>query len=452
MNHPRMMLAAPASGSGKTTVTCGILRALVQRGVKVSSFKCGPDYIDPLFHETVLGTKSGNLDLFFQEPSVLRYLFCERARDTELSVLEGVMGYYDGMAAHTWEGSSYDVARMLGAPVILVVNARGQSLSALATLRGFLGDGPDSGIRGVIFNQMSQRVYEALSPQVEKLGVKPLGYVPRTPELMLESRHLGLVTPGELEHIAQKMDQLAALLEETVDIDGMLTLARAALPLDAPPPPLPAPGKPVILAVARDEAFCFLYGDNLALLERLGAELRFFSPLSDDCLPSGCQGILLCGGYPELYGQRLSQNVSMRQCVRSAIAGGMPCLAECGGFLYLHQQLEDWNGTDWPMVGAVAGRAYNTGKLNRFGYLRLTANHPGSLLVPGEELRGHEFHYYESESCGTDCTAAKPFGGKTWACIHGDETLFAGFPHLSYWSNPRFVSRFLQQCAQREGL
>ena len=450
MNSPRLLFAAPASGSGKTTLVCGLLRALKNRGQAVRSFKCGPDFIDPLFHETVVGVPSGTLDLFFGAEEQLRGLFCRHAARAEISLIEGVMGYYDGLGAAADRASSYEVAKALDAPVVLVVDGRGQSLSALATLEGFLRFRSDSRIRGVIFNRMSEGVYAALKPQVKELGIRPLGYVPRAPELMIESRHLGLVTPGEIEDLGQKLDALAALLERTVDMDGLLQLAAEAPALTAPPatpvPPMPS----TRIAVARDEAFCFLYQDNLDLLQDYGAELLFFSPLHDAALPAGAQGLILPGGYPELYAQALSANESMRRSIRAAIQGGLPCLAECGGFLYLHRALEDMAGHAWPMVGVLDAGAYRTPRLGRFGYITLSAKADTAFLPAGESVRGHEFHYFESESCGDALRAQKPAGSRGWDCCHSRGPLLMGFPHLYYPSNPHFIERFLRACADKE--
>ncbi|NCB31975.1 MAG: cobyrinate a,c-diamide synthase, partial [Clostridia bacterium] len=349
MNNPRVLLAAQASGSGKTMITCGILQALHKRGMKVSSFKCGPDYIDPMFHEKVIGVRAGNLDLFFSGEASLRRQFCRDAEGAELSVIEGVMGYYDGLAASSDEASTYKIARALQAPVVLIVNARGQSLSALAVLEGFLRFRADSGIRGVIFNQMSERIFLSLKREIEKLGVIPLGCVPRAEELVIESRHLGLVTPDEIANLSDKLCRLAALLEKTLDIEALIALATDAVELSRPEPETLPPMPKTKLAVARDKAFCFFYKDNLSLLEKLGAEILYFSPIHDEELPQGAQGLLLPGGYPELYAKALSENTAMRASVVKAVRAGIPCLAECGGFLYLHRELEDMNGVFYPM-------------------------------------------------------------------------------------------------------
>ena len=448
MDSPRLLFAAPASGSGKTTVVCGLLRALKNRGKGVRAFKCGPDFIDPLFHETVVGVPSGTLDLFFSDQDQLKRLYCRHAAGADLCLIEGVMGYYDGLGAATDRASSYAVARALDAPVMLIVDGRGQSLSALATLEGFLRFREDSRIRGVLFNRMSESVYNALKPQVEALGVRPLGYVPKAPEVMVESRHLGLVTPGEIEDLGQKLDALAALLERTVDMEGLLALAGSAPALEAPPaPPIP-PLPRTRIAVARDQAFCFLYRDNLDLLADYGAELIFFSPLHDDALPAGAQGLILPGGYPELHARALSENESMRRSVREAIQNGLPCLAECGGFLYLHRELEDMEGRSWPMAGVLDARAYRTPRLGRFGYITLTAKADTAFLPAGETVRGHEFHYFESESCGDALRAQKPTGSRCWDCGHSRGNLLMGFPHLYYPSDPQLIERFLRACAK----
>ena len=449
MRSPRILFAAPASGSGKTTIVCGILRALKNRGKRVSAFKCGPDYIDPMFHERVVGVKSGTLDLFFSDEAQLRRLYAQNAEDSDCAVIEGVMGFYDGLRAAGDEASTYAVAKALRAPVVLIVDARGQSLSALATLKGFLDYRSDSGIKGVIFNRMSEHVYQALKPEVEAIGVVPVGYVPKSDALMLESRHLGLVTPDEVADLSEKLDALAALLTETLDFDALNRLMQIAPALDVPEPPV-APAMPgTTIAVARDEAFCFLYRDNLTLLERYGARLRFFSPLHDAALPEGAQGLLLPGDYPELYAEALSQNAAMRGAIRAAIENGMPCFGECGGFLYLHETLSDMDGNRRPMCGVIRADAFRTGKLSRFGYVTLSANADSAFFRAGESIRAHEFHYFESTDPGASFTAAKP-NGREWPCMHAAGNLLAGFAHLFYESNPKPIERFLRACARED--
>ncbi len=449
MRSPRLVLAAPASGSGKTTITCGILKALLVRGRRVVSFKCGPDYIDPMFQRAALGVPSGTLDLFFCTPEQLLLLYGCNAANADCAVIEGVMGYYDGLSAASDEASTYAIAKTLQAPVVLILNARGQSVSALASLKGFLDFRPDSNIKGVIFNQMSEPVFRALAPAVREMGVVPIGHLPKTDNLVIESRHLGLVTPDAVRDLNDRLDRLAGRLSETLDLDALEALMHDAPELDIPAEPAVPDLPHTRVAVACDEAFCFLYRDNLALLERYGAELLFFSPLHDAALPESAQGLILPGGYPELFARQLSENVSMCASVKTAIENGMPTVAECGGFLYLHETLEDMDGTAYPMCGVLHARAYRTQKLARFGYITLTANADGAFLKKGEPVKAHEFHYFESEDCGSDCTATKP-NGRTWTCMHQCGNLLAGFAHLFHASNPKPIERFLRACAKED--
>ncbi len=450
MNAPRIIFAAPASGSGKTTVTCGVLQALKNRGIPVCSFKCGPDYIDPMFQEKVIGVRSGTLDLFFSPADLLKRLFCRHAKNAELSVIEGVMGYYDGLATDSDEASTYAVAKALEAPVVLIINGRGQALSALATLEGFLRFRPDSRIRGVIFNQMSEAVFNALKPKIVEIGVLPIGCVPKVPDLVIESRHLGLVTPGEIADLSDKLQKLAQLLENTLDLDALIALSREVPEIEYEEAPLPAKLPRTNIAIAYDEAFCFLYKDNLALLEEYGASISYFSPIRDKALPDKTDGLILPGGYPELYAKELSENTAMREAVASAVLGGMPTLAECGGFLYLHRELEDMNGRFYPMAGVLPGKAYRTNRLGRFGYITLSPKEDSAFLEAGEEIRAHEYHYFESEDPGDGFLAVKPNGKRKWECMIASGNLLCGFPHLFYESNSKLIERFLRRSAGEE--
>ena len=455
MRVPRIMLAAPASGSGKTLITCGILQALVNRGFNVASFKCGPDYIDPMFHSRVIGVKSGNLDTFFTDRETTRFLFGRRAAEAEVSVVEGVMGYYDGLGGISEEASSSDVAETLDMPVVLVVNCRGMSISVVPLIKGFLEYQKPSHIRGVILNQMPKALYPDMKEQIERwLPVKVLGYVPKAEDLVLESRHLGLVLPGEIERLKEKLNQLAEVIEESIDLDAFLAMAWEAEDFTYETPGiLKLSGTEKIrIGVAEDEAFCFTYRDNLQLLKDMGAELVSFSPIRDKSLPEGLHGLLLSGGYPELHAKELSENESMRRSIREAIEKGLPCIAECGGFLYLHQTLEGADGVEYPMADVVKARAYRTDRLSRFGYIKMEAKRDQLILKEGEKARGHEFHYWESENCGDAIHAKKPLRKRSWDCVHGTDTLYAGFPHLFFYSNPAVAWNFLQKCEEYQCL
>lgn len=450
MKRNRIMIAAPKSGSGKTMITCGLLQALLDREEKVLAYKCGPDYIDPMFHRRVLGIPGRNLDTFFTGEEKTRELFLESSTEGSFCVMEGVMGLFDGLGGIREEGSSYHLAKVTRTPILLVVDAKGMGRSVLALLAGFLTYDEEKLIKGVLFNRMAKGYYEILKPLIEEeLHLPVVGYLPEQKELTLESRHLGLLMPGEVENLQDKMKSLAEVLTKTVDMGKILQIGRAACDLKGDTK-TEWTGREEIaptikIAVARDEAFCFYYEENLKLLEKLGAELVYFSPLWEKGLPEGVSGLLLGGGYPELYAEALSANESMRESIKKTVEGGMPTLAECGGFLYLHETLE--SKEEFPMAGVLPGKGFNTGKLVRFGYIEIEEKQ-SSFLPPGEKIRGHEFHYYDTEYNGEDCLAIKPVTGRSYPCIVSNETCFLGFPHLYYPSNPAFVKNFIRKAKE----
>ena len=457
----RIMIAAPKSGSGKTTITCALLQILKERGENISSCKCGPDYIDPMFHRQVLGVPARNLDTFFTGEEQTKELFLQGRGDGDLVVMEGVMGLYDGLGGIREEGSSYHLAKVTNTPIILAVDAKGMGKSVIPLVAGFLAYDEAHLIKGVIFNRMSAAYYEILKPLAEEeLGITVLGYFPENKTLQIASRHLGLLLPNELEDLKGQIQTAAQKLQETVDIGGLLQIAENAEPLAVTgcedkqisqksgeecmcQHAKKSAEKPRI-AVARDEAFCFYYEENLRMLEQAGTELVFFSPLHDAALPENIHGLLLGGGYPEIYAKQLSENEAMRTAVREAILSGLPTVAECGGFLYLHTILTDREGHSYPMAGVLPGKCFDTGKLVRFGYIELEEKN-GHFLSQGRRIRGHEFHYYDSEDNGADCTACKPTTGRNYACIHTGASYWYGFPHLYYPSCPEFAESFVEK-------
>ena len=449
MRIPRILLAAGASGSGKTLITCGLLQALVNRNLKTASFKCGPDYIDPMFHSRVIGAKSRNLDTFLTGEAVTRYLLGSNAADCDIAVMEGVMGYYDGLGGTTSKASAYDLAVTTDTPVILIVNSRGMSVSLAAYIKGFLDYKENSHIVGVIFNQMSPMLYPRMKELVEReLGIRVFGYVPKVEDCVIESRHLGLVLPEEIPELKEQLMKLAGILEKTLEMDEIIRLAGDAPELSIETQVTNMVGEPVRVAVAQDEAFCFFYEDNFRLLQEMGAELAPFSPIHDREFPKDVDGLLLYGGYPELNGKALEDNFSMRQAVKQKIAEGLPCMAECGGFMYLHEEMEDMDGTVRQMAGVIPGKVYRTGRLNRFGYTILKQKQTVFGDAALGEIPAHEFHYFDSENCGTDFEAQKPLSNRSWECIHGNDRLLAGFPHLHYYGNPKVARAFLNQCLE----
>lgn len=536
----RIMIAGTASGCGKTMVTTGLLQCLLDRGLKPASFKCGPDYIDPMYHSRVLGTKSGNLDPFFYTPEQLWRILESGSRGSSPAVLEGVMGYYDGIG-FTSDGGSADVAETLQTPVILVVDCRGMAASIRAVLHGYLTYRVPSMIRGVIFNRLPEKLALRAADAAREYGLRPLGYLPVRPELSVPDRHLGLVTPEEIRLHREILRTIAAAIEETVDVEGILELAaeagspdpfpgepaeadRISDPAGQPVGTADAPGdpdqmtgasggigritggsgqtvrmthdpewhvrpeiagsedesgaseervpffenrrvgrwtgqsaenrneprpveSPVRIAFAQDEAFCFTYRESLEILEDSGCLLVPFSPLRDRSLPEDTWGVLLSGGYPELHAGRLSRNTELRTDLKKRLEDGMPCIAECGGFLYLHDILCDADGTDYPVAGYFPGTRAHRHRLDRFGYLEMTARTDGLLCPAGTTFRAHEFHYWDSNRPGEDFTAIRADGSRTWLCGYHTETLYAGFPHLALGAWPEAVHRFREACA-----
>ena len=445
----RIMIAAPQSGSGKTLITCALLQALKEKNYYLESFKCGPDYIDPMFHKTVLGISSRNLDPFFTEDSVTRMLLAKGQDSRDLAVIEGVMGLYDGLGGIREEASSYALAKATNTPIILTVNARGMGRSLLALLSGFLQYDTAHLIKGVILNQTPSSFASVLSKEIEETFHIPIvASFPVRDDVRIESRHLGLVMPYELEDIQSRLKIASQVLCENANIEQILEIAKSAPKLEYDVKrdiKQKLTEKTIRIGVARDEAFCFYYEDNLDLLKSLGAKLIFFSPLHDDTLPKDLDGILFGGGYPELYLKELEENESMRNSVKSAIENKMPSLAECGGFMYLHDTIFDSEKKPYKMAGVIHACCMKKERLVRFGYLTLNSK-TDSFLQKGETIRGHEFHYYDSEDNGECAIAKKPVGTRSWECVHAGSDHWWGFAHLSYYSNPKFAEKFAEAC------
>ena len=445
----RIMIAAPQSGSGKTLITCALLQALKEKNYYLESFKCGPDYIDPMFHKTVLGISSRNLDPFFTEDSITRMLLAKGQDSRDLAVIEGVMGLYDGLGGIREEASSYALAKATNTPILLTVNARGMGRSLLALLSGFLQYDTAHLIKGVILNQTPSSFASVLAKEIEEtFHIPVVASFPVRDDVRIESRHLGLVMPYELEDIQSRLKIASQVLCENANIEQILEIAKSAPKLEYDVKrdiKQKLTEKTIRIGVARDEAFCFYYEDNLDLLKSLGAKLIFFSPLHDDTLPKDLDGILFGGGYPELYLKELEENESMRNSVKSAIENKMPSLAECGGFMYLHDTIFDSEKKPYKMAGVIHACCMKKERLVRFGYLTLNSK-TDSFLQKGETIRGHEFHYYDSEDNGECAIAKKPVGTRSWECVHAGSDHWWGFAHLSYYSNPKFAEKFAEAC------
>ena len=591
---PRVMIAGTGSGCGKTTIVCGILKSLKEKGMRAGSFKCGPDYIDPMYHSIASGSASCNLDPWFFSGGELRKMLGTFSRGKDLAVIEGVMGYYDGMGFSS-VCSSAEVARSTDTPVVLVVDCAGAGHSALAVLKGFLEFEPDHRIRGVIFNRMSAAFYDKAADYVRKLGMIPMGFVPRKAEISFKSRHLGLVVPGSAGYnegnaggdsagsspicagynegnagekpagkdpgynesirvVEDEISRISELVSAHVDLDALVELARSAEPLAVNDPEeaetfaLPGGGfekeeadgnalrggcsdleeaetfaprggcsgakddgsersalnysgggrtglaarpkerageRRLRVGLASDEAFCFFYPQDAALLEAENCELVRFSPLRADQLPNGLDALILPGGYPELYAKELSEKKRLLAMISEAVAGGMPCIAECGGFMLLTEGIsaansceggknslknacggqklrentsdltgrelnsgspDDINNTSgsFRMAGVVGGRCFDTGRLRRFGYVEMTARTDGLLAAKGQRLAAHEFHYWDCTEPGDAFDVVKASGSARWTAAHVTPTLYAGFPHVPLSANREAARRFLK--------
>lgn len=489
------LITAGASGSGKTSVVVGLLSLLQKKGYNVGSFKCGPDYIDPMFHRAVMGVESHNLDLFLASADRVKEFYQRYSAGKTAVICEGAMGYFDGLGGITDEASAWKVADTLDLPVIAVIDAKGASLSIAAQILGLKSLRQPHHIVGVILNKCSKMLYQRLKPALEtETGVKIIGCLPYVEGAEFSSRHLGLYTAGEISDINQRIDKIAAALEDSLDfnafeelckrnvkagdgveqveleeskncasdgedctLDGRKTCANE-LGYAESRKTCANCGKPdastdckthakAKIAVAFDDAFCFLYEETLDTLKEQGAELVFFSPLHDEGLPKGVSGLYLPGGYPELFAGELSFNEDMLKDIKSAIESGLPTVAECGGFLYLCESLEDGNGDIYEQVGIFKGAATNKEKLVRFGYSLLSQEEDSLLFRKGEEVPMHEFHYWDAADPGSDLLATKPLGGRSYRCAYSTDTLYAGFPHLYLAGKPKLAARFVEKAA-----
>ena len=461
----RIMLAAPRSGSGKTMLTCAFLEVLKSRDLSPLSYKVGPDYIDPMFHKKILGIDSRNLDIYFSGPDGVRKIMSECKPG--YAVIEGVMGLYDGTSVDGTAGSSYEVAAATQSPIILVVDASGVGRTIISLIKGMIIDDINSLIKGIILNKTTESFYEKLKPVLEeeimkmRQDIKILGFFPKNQDISIESRHLGLKMPDELDDIRGRIKRAASIFENNVDVDEMIAIMDSAdrvklgkesaehILIESFIQEKKFKDNELTLAVANDDAFCFYYKDNLELFEEFGVRLSFFSPLYDKALPENIDGILLGGGYPENYLDELSRNKTMLASIRKALESGVPSLAECGGFMYLHKKIIDKNLASYEMVGSIDGECHYAGHLVRFGYMEIESkNEPEKSDILMDSLvgmKGHEFHYFESSSNGEAFMASKPDRSRKWDSMMVSGNGVWGFPHFYYRSKPEFIYEFIKR-------
>ena len=432
----RILLAGTGSGCGKTTVSLALMRSLMQRGLRVAPFKAGPDYIDPAFHAAACGRPSHNLDAHLLSAETIRTLLGREEESTDIAVIEGVMGYYDGIDSITLHASTWELAGLTQTPALLVADGSGGAASVAATVRGFQTLQADSRLCGVLVNRVSSpRHYALIADAVTRYtGLPCVGYMPKSP-VVLASRHLGLIPAGETEALEEKLNALGAALTDTLDFDLLLKLAKQAKLLPQKPIALPRMDG-CRLGVARDEAFSFYYAENLRLLKQCGMELCFFSPLRDAALPSRLDGLYLGGGFPEVFARELYRNEGMRGSIRSALANGLRCYGECGGLLYLSRAVD---GVE--MTGFLPIACRMTECLQRFGYVTVTDE-------TGMTFPAHEFHHavaqpQEPLPCAfTVVKRSDP--AQRWQCGYRCGNTLAGFPHLHFASDPNLIERLFR--------
>ncbi len=451
-----ILIAAMNSGAGKTTASCAILSALRKRGLSIRSFKCGPDYIDTMFHRAINDGKGGNLDSYFMDWERISEVFHRQTEGVDFVLAEGAMGFYDGIN-DSLKGSAFEIAETLDFPVLLLVDGKGAGLSVCASIQGMLSfsSHPRRRIAGILLNRVSPPYYPRLKKMIEEhCGIPVYGYIPELPAFRLPERHLGLFLPGEMPRFRDWEEGLGRQVEDSIDLDGILLLGNSAgwaqhemvgrnsmSEYEKRYPEFPA----LRIAVASDEAFCFYYEEDRMLLRDMGATLVPFSPLSDSCLPEDIDGILIPGGYPEHFIRQLHDNVSMRRSIRSAIRNGTPCIAEGGGFLYLSHSLS-YNGESKKMCGIFPGRGKIKNRLVRFGYVEFFSERGGMFGPAGTRLKGHEFHYFDTDQNGSGLLFKKAGGKTEWRGAFYTDVMYAGFPQLSFQSNPSAAASFLKSC------
>ncbi len=484
----QIVIAGVHSGVGKTTITAGLISAFCHRGLTVQPFKVGPDYIDPTYHTLAAGRPCRNLDTWMIPPERLSMLFHHHARSADISVIEGVMGLFDGQDYLEDTGSTAQVAKLTHSPVVLVIDAGKMARSAAAIALGFQHFDPELNIAGFIANHVAGQSHgEGVAAAIElATGLPVLGYVPRNPALEIPERHLGLIPTGEPGRWQDFIDAAAGHVSRYIDLDRLLEVAHQAprgpaknlladlqaewqpgnvvsLAARGPSAPRnldgtmlsgqPDPTRQPVIAVARDAAFNFIYEENLDLLRAAGARIVFFSPLIDTELPTDARGVILSGGFPELYAKELSTNDDMRQALQKAHAQGLPIYAECGGLMVLTQSITDLQGQEYPMFGLLPGRSVMTETLN-MGYRLAHAASSSWLIEPGEEIRGHEFHYSSWEDRPANLIPAYsllPSNGLGKPRLDGvcSGSLWASYLHLPFWAKPELALRFVSSCREK---
>ena len=459
---PRVVFAASQSGSGKTTVTLGVILALHKMGLRVQPFKAGPDYLDPMQHSVVCARISRNLDSWLMQPGVILELFARNAEGADISIVEGAMGLYDGFM-DTEYGSTPPLARIIGAPVILVLNAASFSRSAAAMVLGFKEFDKKVNLAGIILNNIgSPKHYHFTKSAIEKKTKIPvLGFLPKDAGIKLPERHLGLVPAGEKKPDAGLYAKLSALVEKNIDIRRIIKISKQApgfakvnlsFPRQPKAGPLPAEkreSRQVTIAVARDKAFNFYYQDNLDMLKALGARLMEVSPLKDKSLPAGIDGMYIGGGYPELFAAKLAENNRLKEEIFKYAKQGLPIYAECGGLMYLVKNIIDLHGRAFSMAGVFDCSAVMANRRQALGYIEIEVRKDNILSRQGDKIRAHTFHWsYLENVSGKDNFAYGVSKNKEKEYSDGliRENVLASYAHLHFASNLNLARNFIRSC------
>lgn len=449
MQAPRLLIAGVSSGVGKTTFTLGLCTALRRRGIAVSVFKCGPDYLDPTYHRIASGRSVHNLDSWLMQRPALLSTFARQAG--EVSLIEGVMGLFDGLSPTGPTGSSAEIAGWLAAPVVLVCDAAGMARSVAALAHGFASFDPDVRVAGLVCNRVGSRGHLELLVRAcaARSGLPPLlGGLTKNPAARFPERHLGLQSAQELD-LAPALDAWAREVESGCDVEALIALARSAPPLPASVLAAPAEATRCRIGVADDAAFHFYYDANLHLLERAGATLVRFSPLSDAACPD-VDGVYIGGGYPELHAGALARNQGMLESLRAHAARGRPIYAECGGLMYLSEAIVTRNGDAHPMLGLVRGRAVMAASLQALGYVEVETRDPSPLGPAGTRFRGHQFRYSRLEGAAEpsrfEMTIAR--SGARQPEGYGEGNVLGSYVHAHWAESPEIPTRLVERCRE----
>ncbi len=446
MKAPRFVIAGTNSGCGKTTITSALISAIKKRGLKVQPFKIGPDYIDTMFHSFIAECDGRNIDSFLFNDETLKYVFSKNCKKSDIAICEGVMGMYDGIG-RTSTASTADVSKIIKAPIIMVVNAKGMSVSIVPIIKGFLDFDKNINVKGIILNNVKSKMqYNFLRSIIkDNINIEVLGYFQENENVKLGNRHLGLVTAGEIERLEEKMDILSEMAEETINIDRIIEIANDTQELKVKnilPEELKYKFNGMKIGIAYDFAFNFYYRDNIDLLNYMGIETVFFSPIKDEKIPDDVNMLYIGGGYPELFAVELTNNFSMRNSIKEFAENGGYIYAECGGLMYMSEKIKTFDGNEYSMTSVLEGSCKMSDKLQHFGYITVKNKETNKYI------NAHEFHYSVEEiKNDTVFEVLKTRGSKTttWESGYKYKNVIASYPHIHFYSNIEFVLNFLEK-------